>query len=137
MDTDSATAIAVGQIITYAVPYVWAAMAAVWTAVLLPVLKKHFAHLLTNDQWANIERASKEAAAKIWAEAEPTIAAEKIQASDPRISFAVTEVSAIVRATAESLGLTPERLKEILTDKIHAHLGTMQATAGVVPVTVN
>jgi len=134
MDTDTTSTIFLGQMISYMLPYFFAGLAAVWSAVLLPVLKRHFSTLLTNDQWKNIDREAETAAGKIWAEAKPTISSEQITGVDPRIAFAVQECVIILKGTAETLGLTPEKIQEILTKKILSSLGEKQVVSGPVPV---
>jgi len=136
MDTDTTSTIFLGQMISYMLPYFFAGLAAVWSAVLLPVLKRHFSTLLTNDQWRNIDREAETAAGKIWAEAKPTISSEQITGVDPRIAFAVQECVIILKGTAETLGLTPEKIQEILTKKILASIGEKQVVSGPVPVPV-
>jgi hypothetical protein len=143
MDTDTTSTIFLGQMISYMLPYFFAGLAAVWSAVLLPVLKRHFSTLLmhfstllTNDQWRNIDREAETAAGKIWAEAKPTISSEQITGVDPRIAFAVQECVIILKGTAETLGLTPEKIQEILTRKILASIGEKQVVSGPVPVSV-
>lgn len=134
MDTDTTSTIFLGQMISYLLPYFFAGLAAVWSAVLLPVLKRHFSTLLTNDQWKNIDREAETAAGKIWAEAKPTISSEQITGVDPRVAFAVQECVVILKGTAETLGLTPEKIQEILTKKILSSLGEKQVVSGPVPV---
>lgn len=136
MDTDTATTIAIGQIINYVIPYLIAGLGVFWTYVLLPYVKKLLGTWVTNDQWNNVDREARTAAEQIWAEAKPTIAHEQITGVDPRIAFAVQECLVILKGTAENLGITPEYLQDALTKKIQAHLGHMQSVAGAQPVVV-
>src|ERR1035437_4078720 len=135
---DAATVtIDLGQIITYTIPFILAAVSAVWSAVLLPLLKRHFEHVLSNHQWSNIDRASNEAAGKIWAEAEPSIAHAQITGQDPKVAFAVQTASDVLQSTMKNLGLTPEALEKAIEDKILARLGDMQHDVGqTLPVPV-
>jgi hypothetical protein len=131
---DATSSIDIGQIGLALLPYVMAGLGAVWTSVLLPILRKHFKNLLTDNQWANIDREADIAARKIWAEAEPTISQEKITGVDPRVSFAVQEVALIVGATAKNLGLTPEALQAAIESRILAHIGHGQQIAASGPI---